>query len=197
MRKTIIFKGTQIRRVTKQDRRYAVLHHAHRRIIFFHLRLKILWYVCDKADTWWMWIWQPSPLPRIICSTHLHLMVYVIFASSSRCHIHNLCSLLCTCITMYYYIIQIQRIWNLSVEKETLSTFTLVLRLPVDRSNQLSYTSVRYLFLHRKTSLYRLTVLLYGCNNFKLSGWQSKTSLFPQKDFKFFKFVFNLHYCDI
>ena len=30
----------------------------------------------------------------------------------------------------------------------------------------------------------------------RLLSAQSKTSLLPQKDFKFFKFKFNLHYCD-
>ena len=34
-----------------------------------------------------------------------------------------------------------------------------VFHLPVDCSNQLSYTDVRQLLLHRKTSLYRLVTL--------------------------------------
>ena len=75
------------------------------------------------------------------------------------------------------------------------------------------YTSVRHLLLHRKTSLYRLAALPYGCNNFKLGGTleqsadnrktraripaQSNASPFPQKNVKFFEFEFNLHYCDI
>ena len=38
-----------------------------------------------------------------------------------------------------------------------------VFRLPVDCSNQLSYTGVRHLLLHRKTSFYRPMSLPYGC----------------------------------
>ena len=60
--------------------------------------------------------------------------------------------------------------------------------------------------------------LPYSCNNFKSDGWvrhfchylhyrriisrvsdkiRYRKRLFPQKHFKFFKFEFNLHYCDI
>ena len=45
-----------------------------------------------------------------------------------------------------------------------------VIRLPVDCPNQLSYTGVRLLLLHKKISLYRLSKLPYGCNNCKLGG---------------------------
>ena len=37
-------------------------------------------------------------------------------------------------------------------------------RLPVDCFKQLGYTSIRHLFLHRKTSLYRPVALSCGCN---------------------------------
>ena len=57
--------------------------------------------------------------------------------------------------------------------------------------------------LHRKTSLCRLTALPNGCYNLKLGGWVWNFwrclyyRLFQQKNFKFLKFEFNLHYCNV
>ena len=60
--------------------------------------------------------------------------------------------------------INLQIIKNLCVEKETFDCAGIpaqVFRLPVDWSNQLSYTGVRQPFHHRKTSLYCVSANKY------------------------------------